>query len=168
MSTDKIQLAANGMYPESDYVDRPHPSLIDHNFKQSQLQIAFIAGAQSLAAKEYWEEQGWVSEDMPKDGTVIQRWHKLWNCPVSVKYIPNMFEHEWIEATLTHSWPNESFTNYWRSLPSPPGSTPTLSKEAEYRKALDLAQAELRAMYKRVGIKGSNVLTLIDDALNKA
>lgn len=32
---------------------------------------------------------------------------------------------------------------------------------------LNLAQAELRAMYKRVGIKGSNVLDLIDKELAK-
>lgn len=33
------------------------------------------------------------------------------------------------------------------------------------RNALDLAQAEIRAMYKRVGINGSNVLDLIDNLL---
>lgn len=33
--------------------------------------------------------------------------------------------------------------------------------------ALDLAQAELRAMYKRVGINGSNVLDAIDSALSQ-
>lgn len=35
------------------------------------------------------------------------------------------------------------------------------------KEILDLAQAELRAMYKRLGIKGSNVLTLIDEALRQ-
>lgn len=35
------------------------------------------------------------------------------------------------------------------------------------KEILNLAQAELRAMYKRLGIKGSNVLTLIDEALRQ-
>lgn len=35
------------------------------------------------------------------------------------------------------------------------------------KEILNLAQAELVAMYKRLGIKGSNVLTLIDEALRQ-
>lgn len=35
------------------------------------------------------------------------------------------------------------------------------------KEILDLAQAEIRAIYKRLGIKGSNVLTLIDEALRQ-
>lgn len=35
------------------------------------------------------------------------------------------------------------------------------------KEILNLAQAELRAMYKQLGINGSNVLTLIDEALRQ-
>lgn len=35
------------------------------------------------------------------------------------------------------------------------------------KEILNLAQAELRAMYKQLGINGSNVLTLIDEALHQ-
>src|SRR3990167_706088 len=38
------------------------------------------------------------------------------------------------------------------------------AKEIQIEEALNLAQCELRAMYKRVGIKGSNVLDKVDEA----
>ena len=38
---------------------------------------------------------------------------------------------------------------------------------SELEQALNLAQAELKAMYQRLGYKGSNVLDLVDAALKK-
>jgi hypothetical protein len=37
----------------------------------------------------------------------------------------------------------------------------------EEKNVINIAQAELRAMYKRVGINGSNVLDLLDNLLEK-
>ncbi|RYZ63045.1 MAG: hypothetical protein EOO14_00415 [Chitinophagaceae bacterium] len=44
---------------------------------------------------------------------------------------------------------------------------PSLPPNVELEKALNLAQAELRACYKRLNIKGSNVLDLVDKELEK-
>lgn len=42
---------------------------------------------------------------------------------------------------------------------------PQLPPVVELEQALNLAQAEIRAMYKKAGIKGSNVLDLVDKNL---
>jgi len=36
-----------------------------------------------------------------------------------------------------------------------------------HKEVLELAQVELRAMYKRLGINGSNVIALIDESLRQ-
>lgn len=66
------------------------------------------------------DADGWLIDDMPKDGTPILRWHKMWKCPIAVRYIPGKFDHPWIEKTLTTSWPEESFTEHWQPLPAAP------------------------------------------------
>lgn len=38
---------------------------------------------------------------------------------------------------------------------------------AEYRTALEMSEVEITAMYKRVGVKGSNILDLINNTLKK-
>ena len=43
----------------------------------------------------------------------------------------------------------------------------SLPPVSELEQALNLAQAELKAMYQRLGYKGSNVLDLVDAALEK-
>ena len=67
----------------------------------------------------------WKSiEDMPKDGTVIQRWHTMWKAPISVKYVEDSPHADkgmfWIEATLAMAWPEEAFTPHYADLPKPP------------------------------------------------
>ena len=37
-----------------------------------------------------------------------------------------------------------------------------------HKEVLELAQVELRAMYKRLGINGSNVIALIDESLRQS
>lgn len=53
---------------------------------------------------------------------VIQRWHRIWNCPVAVERNNGRFpgRAEWITATKDQSWPEGSFTPHWRPLPVPP------------------------------------------------
>lgn len=68
---------------------------------------------------------GWQSlTDEQKDGRLIQRWHRAWACPVTVRYKPYKYENgadmDWIEGTLTHRWPEEAFTPHWQPLPDPP------------------------------------------------
>lgn len=68
-------------------------------------------------------------ETIPKDGTVIQRWHRLWKCPVSVKFVKwaerrrigVRMDCEWITGTLDNTWPEEAFEPYWMPLPPAPG-----------------------------------------------
>lgn len=67
----------------------------------------------------------WINEkdkEKPRDGTKIQMWHKMWKCPVSVKF-SKLKEYEktpWLEITLSTCWPEESFTEHWMSLPDAP------------------------------------------------
>lgn len=60
----------------------------------------------------------------PKDGTVIQVWHAIHGCPVSVMWKEEGFRFRgeilhWIERTYTSSWPERAFT-HWMPLPQPP------------------------------------------------
>lgn len=74
---------------------------------------------------EYFKNDVWKNiNTMPKDGTVIQRWHKAWKCPVSVKHNNNTLPSalEWIEGTLATSWPEEAFEPFWMPLPKAPAS----------------------------------------------
>ena len=58
--------------------------------------------------------------------TVIVRWHRMWNCEVSVwrnnGCLPGGLE--WITATKDHQWPEEAFLPVWRR-PSPAPVTET-------------------------------------------
>lgn len=55
----------------------------------------------------------------PTDGTMISAWHRMWECPVSVRYVVSNSPCKWIEATLTTQWPEDAFT-HWRPLPAHP------------------------------------------------
>lgn len=63
--------------------------------------------------------------EAPKDTTVIVRWHRMWNCEVSVwrnnGCLPGGLE--WITATKDHQWPEEAFLPVWRR-PSPAPAAP--------------------------------------------
>lgn len=69
-------------------------------------------------------------ETLPRDGTPIQRWHKVHNCPVSVRFLSKEEKGlfgahvlDWIEITKTTTWPEASFTPHWMPLPDPPEDT---------------------------------------------
>jgi len=69
-------------------------------------------------------ENKWLSTDMPKDGTKIIRWNKMWKCPQCVYYNDRFSGHAscvWITGDHSNSYPEESFLpNFWMaSLPEP-------------------------------------------------
>lgn len=55
----------------------------------------------------------------PKDGTLIQAWHIIWKCPVSVRYASQYNNCPWETGTKDNKWPNEAFSHY-RPLPPKP------------------------------------------------
>jgi len=62
----------------------------------------------------------WVSgecDKIPSDRYVV-RWHKLWKCPIAVKY--NFEKNGWIDKTLNTIWPSLAFTNHYMELLQPP------------------------------------------------
>ncbi len=64
----------------------------------------------------------WLRSDMPKDGTKIIRWNKIWHTEMGVKYNVNHNELalEWITSDCSISYPEESFEpNVWK-FNSPP------------------------------------------------
>jgi len=73
------------------------------------------------------EGDGWLPiESAPKDGTVIQVWHQVHKCPISVLWKDDGFPYRgkrlnWYERTYTTAWPEHVFF-YWRPLPSAPAS----------------------------------------------
>lgn len=76
------------------------------------------------AMEEYAVQIKWLSSDMPKDGTKIMRWNKMWKCAQCVYYKEGLSNHAscvWITADHSNSYPEESFTpNFWMpSLPEP-------------------------------------------------
>ena len=63
----------------------------------------------------------WNYTDMPKDGTRILRWHNVWRCPIAVFYKEGEGHLEWIEASLSNSWPEGSFApDAWVLYPEAP------------------------------------------------
>jgi hypothetical protein len=76
--------------------------------------------------EEYGEKfkTRWYPVDtMPKDGSVIIRWHTRWNCPIAVAYRPGISTIEtcvWVTATLDNTWPEEAFQPRWQPLPEAP------------------------------------------------
>ena len=73
------------------------------------------------------EGDGWLPiESAPRDGTVIQVWHQVHKCPISVLWKDDGFPYRgkrlnWYERTYTTAWPEHVFF-YWRPLPSAPAS----------------------------------------------
>lgn len=68
---------------------------------------------------------GWLDiASAPKDGTVVQAWHTVHKCPISVlwKEEGHSFNGEvlhWYERSYTTAWPERCFS-HWRPLPPPP------------------------------------------------
>ena len=108
--------------------------------KAARIAEAYIGGeheAQGRAAEEIASElralssqpvvDGWLPiETAPKDGTVIQAWHQVHRCPVSVLWKDDGFPYRgkrlnWYERTYTTAWPEHVFS-HWRRLPSEPDS----------------------------------------------
>ncbi len=60
--------------------------------------------------------------DYPKDiNPTVLRWHHIWKCYVSVKHRLAYTDNgcEWIDGTLSNTWPESAFTPFYL-LPSPP------------------------------------------------
>ena len=65
-------------------------------------------------------------DSAPRDGTVIQVWHKVLKCPISVFYKDGGFPWQgerlnWCERSYRTTWPESAFT-HWMPLPTPPTS----------------------------------------------
>jgi hypothetical protein len=68
---------------------------------------------------------GWQPiETAPKDGTVIQAWHTVHKCPISILW--NKDGHDfngealhWFERSYTTAWPEHAFS-HWMPLPAAP------------------------------------------------
>lgn len=67
------------------------------------------------------------NETMPKDNTIILRWHLIWNIPIAIKYAPeakcldkNGELLPWVEATYTTAWPEIAFSEQWAEIPKGP------------------------------------------------
>ena len=77
------------------------------------------------------------------------------------KSIPEEIQR-WIES----EGGTEDYAIYWRN--GAEAMYHRMAEEAQsLRKALELAECEIKAMYKRVGINGSNVLDIVSKALEQ-
>lgn len=85
----------------------------------SRLESA-IAKAEASPAPSSWQ---WFSM-APRDGDLISAWHKVWKCPISVRYVVSNAPCKWIEASMTTQWPEEAFS-HWQPLPTGPAVTST-------------------------------------------
>lgn len=67
------------------------------------------------------EQQQWKPiETAPRDGSMIELWHRVWECPMTVQWkIGFISDLPWIEKTKTTAWPTEAFT-HWRHTASAP------------------------------------------------
>ena len=64
----------------------------------------------------------WISIDQyPEDSPVVQRWHKIYKCIVSVQHRRAYAENqcEWLNATLDNTWPELAFEPFFKPLPQP-------------------------------------------------
>jgi len=62
----------------------------------------------------------WKYTKIPKDRAII-RWHKIWNCPIAVKYNTEDFVFTWVEKTLAQQWPDAAFRgDVWAEIPKEP------------------------------------------------
>jgi len=87
-----------------------------------------IAEADAIRTLSQPVADGWLPiETAPKDGTVIQAWHEVHKCPVSVLWKDDGFPYKgerlnWYERSYTTAWPERAFT-HWRPLPASPGAS---------------------------------------------
>lgn len=80
----------------------------------------------ALSAEPVQRDQWQPIETAPKDGTVIQAWHKVHKCPVSVLWKEDGFPYRgerlnWYERSYTTAWPERAFS-HWMPLPAAPTS----------------------------------------------
>lgn len=54
------------------------------------------------------------NQSLPPKNKYIIRWHKLWGCPVTVKFNDKYAPCCWINKTRDNSWPEDAFIpNLW-------------------------------------------------------
>lgn len=69
----------------------------------------------------YKISHNWIISDVPKDGSIVMRWHRVQNVPCFVFYseVFGKDECNWIESTKTNRWPEESFVpGIWNLSPT--------------------------------------------------
>lgn len=84
---------------------------------EARIRSALSAQVQGVAG---WQSMGTA----PKDGTVIQAWHTVHNCPICILW--NNEGHDfngealhWFERSYTTAWPEHAFS-HWMPLPAAP------------------------------------------------
>ena len=72
------------------------------------------------------EVDNWIPiAEYPKDSPVVQRWHKIYKCIVSVYFSERASAAkgcDWVTGTLDHTWPEAAFEPFFKPLPSAPKS----------------------------------------------
>lgn len=79
----------------------------------------------SALSAQVQDVAGWQTIDTaPKDGTVVQAWHTVHKCPISILW--NKDGHDfngealhWFERSYTTAWPEHAFS-HWMPLPAAP------------------------------------------------
>jgi hypothetical protein len=103
-----------------DGIDIDHPT-----FAAEWLAQEFAAlGIEHAATLEGSAWQG--ISTVPKDGSLVELWHYIWECPISACWTAAEGGW-WLEKTFTTKWPDVAFT-HWRKASAQPVANPSGSK----------------------------------------
>jgi hypothetical protein len=130
-STELIELCEQSLQGYKDELKRNGlPNDVDESNFNVGFMNGFYEGRHSLSDRTEQlqsklaerEEDRWLPiAQYPKDNPVVERWHKIYKCTVSVKHRRAYSDQcEWITGTLDNTWPEEAFAPFFKSLPTPP------------------------------------------------
>lgn len=90
---------------------------------KAALEAALSAAPPSPHRCRTW--RGWQSmSTAPRDGTVIQAWHTVHKCPISILWNKEGHDFDgealhWFERSYTTAWPEHAFS-HWMPIPAAP------------------------------------------------
>lgn len=117
----RLEFSARGI-EYSAYIKPGKNELKEFLAECERLNVEWLDESPASPAGDGWNHG---MDEAPKDGTPIQAWHKLWNCPISVKWMGDKAGVPycpWVSVTLDNQWPIEAFSA-WKQLPTPPNTT---------------------------------------------